>query len=355
MSGFPLWRDQVLTIVSLEWTKSLFAKRGLWVYALALLPAVLLGVKGVQEQRRYAELERVQQATPNAPEVSKQLRNGIKIDDAVRLLEGGKIDYSRFRRNKREFIRYNDGQATYELVFREGELKERRNRSVASLGGDVQGYAGAFQYFYLRLAIFFGCVGIFMNLFRGEMLDQSLHYYLLAPVRREVLLVGKYLAGLVATTGIFGASFLLQYWLLLMPHPEAQVSQYLSNGGWGHVFSYLGVVAMACVGYGSVFLAAGLFVKNPLIPAAAILVWEGMNWFLPAMLKKFSVIFYLQSLCPVVAPPNSEIPEALQLLITTAAPTPGPIAVAGLLALAAGILFLAMRRARNLEINYSAD
>ena len=35
------------------------------------------------------------------------------------------------------------------------------------------------------------------------MIDKSLHFYLLAPIRREVLLVGKYLAGLIATVVIF--------------------------------------------------------------------------------------------------------------------------------------------------------
>src|SRR3978361_581874 len=65
-------------------------------------------------------------------------------------------------------------------------------------GEDVQIFAGIFQFYYLRIAIFFGCVGIFMNLFRGEMLDKSLHYYLLAPVRREVLVAGKFLSGLTA-------------------------------------------------------------------------------------------------------------------------------------------------------------
>ena len=37
----------------------------------------------------------------------------------------------------------------------------------------------------LRTVVFFGCAWIFMNLFRGEMIDKSLHYYLLAPIRRE--------------------------------------------------------------------------------------------------------------------------------------------------------------------------
>jgi len=46
----------------------------------------------------------------------------------------------------------------------------------------------------------------FMNLFRGEMLDKTLHYWFLAPARREVLLAGKYGAGLIASTIIFAGA-----------------------------------------------------------------------------------------------------------------------------------------------------
>src|SRR5262245_1516925 len=53
-------------------------------------------------------------------------------------------------------------------------------------------YAGLFQVFMLRMGIFFGCVAIFTNLFRGEVLEKTLHFYLLSPVRREVLVAGKY-------------------------------------------------------------------------------------------------------------------------------------------------------------------
>src|SRR6266404_7701819 len=41
----------------------------------------------------------------------------------------------------------------------------------------------------LRTVVFFGCAWIFMNLFRGELVDRSLHYYFLSAMRREVLVV----------------------------------------------------------------------------------------------------------------------------------------------------------------------
>jgi hypothetical protein len=53
-----------------------------------------------------------------------------------------------------------------------------------------------------------------------------------------------------------------------------------------------------------------------MIPAAAILGWEWINFLLPPALKKISVIHYLQSLCPVPVPHG---PFALP-----AEPTPAP-------------------------------
>ena len=44
-----------------------------------------------------------------------------------------------------------------------------------TLGEDSLVFAGLFHFYYLRLGIFFGCVGIFSNLFRGEMLEKTLH------------------------------------------------------------------------------------------------------------------------------------------------------------------------------------
>ena len=104
---------------------------------------------------------------------------------------------------------------------------------------------------------------------------------------------------------------------------------------------------LAVAGYGAVFLALGMLVRNPMIPAALILGWEWINFLLPPALKKISVIHYLQSLCPVPLPHG---PFALP-----AEPTPAPLAVAGLLTLAALLLFFAARRARRLEVLYSAD
>ena len=351
-----LWRRQLLAIVQLEWKKTLFSRRGIWVYALAFLPALLFGINVYYVKAAGAEQERIALSSPNAMAESIKISIGMPVNRATEILTEAKVPFRRFTRGRKlEIVRYSDGANTFDLFFRDGALVEKRKQNQRLLSEEIRDYAGIFQYFYLRLAIFFGCVGIFMNLFRGEMLDQSLHYYLLAPVRREVLMVGKYLAGLVATILIFGTSTALQLYLMLSAHPAKEVADYLAGEGWIHVAGYLGVTALACVGYGSIFLAAGIIMKNPMIAAAVILFWEGINWFLPSMLKKFSVIFYLQSLCPVVAPLNSDIPEALKLLVTTAAPIAAPVAILGLFGVSAAVLLFASFYVRKIEINYGAD
>jgi hypothetical protein len=227
-----------------------------------------------------------------------------------------------------------------------------RDGRKCDLGRDSLIFATIFQFFYLRLAIFFSCVGVFMRLFRGEMIEKSLHYYLLAPVRREVLLVGKYLAGVLTTSVIFCTATALSLAAILAHAPRQAAEQYLfAGGGVGHVLSYIGTAALACVGYGGVFLVMGFLFRNPVVPAALVLIWESMNPFLPAMLKKISVIFYLQSLCPIPVPAQGDF----AFLAVLAEPTPAYLAVTGLLLLTAAGLFLAARQVRKLEINYGTE
>ena len=109
-----------------------------------------------------------------------------------------------------ENYHYSDGSEDLYVDIAEGKVSSVELRPVYNVAQETIVFAGVFQFFYLRLAIFFGCLGVFMNLFRGEILDKSLHFYFLAPIRREVLMVGKFLAGLLATCLIFVTSELLQ-------------------------------------------------------------------------------------------------------------------------------------------------
>ena len=224
-----------------------------------------------------------------------------------------------------------------------------RSRSYHSLSDDIRIYANIYQFFLLRFAVFFGCVGIFTNLFRGEVLERTLHYYWLAPVRREVVAAGKYLSGVIAAGVLFALSAGLSY-LLVPYHFGPGFEDYLLQGeGMQQLAAYVSVTVLACAGYGAVFLLMGLLYQNPMIPAAVVMVWEFFNQFLPEMLKKFSIIFYLKSLCPV--PVNVKGP--LAVLVVDAEPTPAWLAVPGLLVVSLLLLALAARQARNLQVTYS--
>ncbi len=225
-----------------------------------------------------------------------------------------------------------------------------------TLAEDVQILAGIFQFFYLRIAIFFGCVGIFSNLFRGEMMDKSLHYYLLAPVRREVLVVGKFLSGVTAAIVIFGSSTILMFPAIFWHHGRELMDSYMFSGpGLSHLFSYFIAAVLACIGYGSLFLAAGVLFRNPLIPAAGLLLWEGINGFLPAILKKISVIYWLQSICPIPMPSPGRENGLAALLVIDIDPAPARLAILNLILISAFVVTWASMRARKLEIAYGAE
>src|SRR3989337_604699 len=111
-------------------------------------------------------------------------------------------------------------------MFVDGKLEGRNIHRLLDFEEDRAIFAGIFQYFYLRLAIFFGCLGIFMNLFRAEMSNRTLHFWLLAPARREVLLAGKFAAGLIASSAIFGGGALLTLAAMSRPHDAVEVQAY---------------------------------------------------------------------------------------------------------------------------------
>ena len=217
---------------------------------------------------------------------------------------------------------------------------------------DFTQYSMIFSLFYggliLRTVVFFGCAWIFMNLFRGDIIDRSLHFYFLSPVRREILVVGKYLSGLVTAIVLFGLTTVVSMLLLYLPHFPTESSRFFFDGpGLGQLLTYAGITTLACIGYGAFFLVVGLFVRNPIIPAIALYGWEWINFLLPPLLKKISVIHYLNSLAPV---PVAEGPFAV-----VAEPTPAWIAVPSLVVVTALVLVIASYRIRRMEIRYGSD
>ncbi len=368
----PLWWAQIRAVVRLELRKTFFARRGLWIYLLALAPVALF-LAHTLVQLHFQSVRRDLARQSSRPLTERDLaavQPGMTRDELVKALGPPPVSDRFTYDNVKEIpgkpplvesveaerAHYSNGKRELIVTLERGAVVSTGSSRRASIGQDTYIFAGVFQFFFIRLAIFFGCLGIFINLFRGEMLDKSLHFYLLAPVRREVLLVGKYVAGLLAATVIFSASAVLQQVAMLWEFDADTLSQYLYHDhGIFQIASYLAVTVLACIGYGSIFVAAGLLFRNPIFPAAFVLIWEAASPLLPSLLQKFTVIHYLKALCPVAIPVDPGMPALFALLVSNAEPTSGYLAVLGLLALSVAILAASMSRVRHLQINYATD
>jgi ABC-type transport system involved in multi-copper enzyme maturation permease subunit len=355
-----LWCLQILAVIRLEMKKTFFAKRGMWVYLLAFAPVVLYMVNSINNPRERQRLSKIATDHRVSAEALNAIEEGFTREQVTENLgEPYKQNTWTQRRGDRKYergyLQYTDGESDVTFRLFDGNVVRIDRHRLDNLETSQTMFATSFQFYFLRLAIFFGCVGIFVNLFRGEMLDKSLHFYLLTPMRREVLLTGKYFAGLLATVVIFTSSTALQWFAMLWQFERPVIAEFLASTGGPQLWAYLGVTALACVGYGSIFLAIGLLFKNPVVPAAVILLWESINPFLPAALKKISMIFYLQSLSPVNAARDGNMPPVFSLLISPTEPATPALAITGILLLTLIVLVGASFLARRLEINYSTD
>ena len=202
-------------------------------------------------------------------------------------------------------------------------------------------FVSVFSIVVLGGAVFFGCALVFTHLFRGEILRRSLHFYLLAPLRREVLTLAKYVAGLLVVYTLFGG-------ITVLVHPMFFLT--VAPGEWMvlEMFRYLAITVLGCTAYGAVFLLFGTVFRNPILPVAVLLGWEMLNFLLPSGIRIASVSYHLKSLLPMPGPADLAmgVPAELPSAAT---------AVGSLLILSAAAVALACYRVRQMEIRYTDD
>ena len=227
----------------------------------------------------------------------------------------------------------------------------RYHTESSSIEDDTFVLASIIQVYYFRLGIFFACMGIFTWLFRGEMVQRTLHYQFLVPVRKEVLVVGKFLAGAIISIALFEAAVFACFCLIYARFGSEGRAYVFDGPGLSQLGSYLLTTALACLGYGAVFLALSLLFKNPIIPGAMLLGWETIAPIFPSWAQHLSVAFYLKHLCPVKLP----IEGPMAIFTIVAEPVSPFIAVFGLLCLTVAILVLSCFLIHRLEITYTAE
>jgi ABC-type transport system involved in multi-copper enzyme maturation permease subunit len=220
-----------------------------------------------------------------------------------------------------------------------------------ALTDDSNVLAGIIQFYYIRLGIFFGCLGIFSRLIRGEMVERSLHFYLLSPVRREVLLLAKFVAGSISAIALFATAIIADFALMYAGFGAAGQDYIFHGPGLGQLEGYLAVIVLGCLGYGAVFLLLSMVFRNPTPAAMLVMGWEAINPVMPSLLQKISVASYLRHLMPITVPGDG----IFALLTVQTEPVPTSLAVLGLLVLTALVLVYSCVRIRRLEIRYTTD
>lgn len=211
-------------------------------------------------------------------------------------------------------------------------------------------FAIIYSTFILAAVLYLGNAIIFTQLIRGEILDSSIHFALLTPVRREILVLGRFTGGLLSTFLLFGGATLVSYLLLYLPLGMNRLTLDLSGGvALEQITAYLLMTFLACLGYGSVFMATGFIFRNPFIPVIGLAGWEFINFLMPPALKIISVVYYLKNLMPV------SINEGPLPLAVVASPMPAYLSVLGIVVIAAVALTISVQYMRRMQVNYANE
>jgi ABC-type transport system involved in multi-copper enzyme maturation permease subunit len=215
-----------------------------------------------------------------------------------------------------------------------------------SVEHDTALLAWLFQLFYVRLGCFFGVLGIFVRMFRGEFADRTAHYLFLLPMRRELLVTGKYVSGSVGAAAVFALGGCTCFLGAYAHHGFNAELAFLRAQGLHALLAYVGITTLACIGYASVFVALSLVFRNPVLPAVVYLGWESISGMLPAFLQPSCVTYYLKPLFPVSVP----VVGFSGLFTVVVEPVAPVVAVFGLLLFSAVVVTAAAIRFRRAEI-----
>ena len=263
--------SQILAVIRLECSKTFFARRGLWVYLLAFAPVLLFAATPFTPAAAPdAQLARLDRFAPPPAETLCSIQGGLHPRTGRTTAWRALLPTAPATSNPRECagiwtIDTRMEESVFILVsLRKGILKHFGTVDSGNTWTmDLTFSPPAFQSYYLRLAIFFGCVGIFTNLFRGEMLDKSLHFICCADAPARCFWPGN-----TSPDCLPRPSSLRRARRAVGRHAQRFRPRHIGRlispvRVRGSIFGYLAVTVLACIGYGGVFVAAGMFFPQP--------------------------------------------------------------------------------------------
>jgi ABC-type transport system involved in multi-copper enzyme maturation permease subunit len=188
---------------------------------------------------------------------------------------------------------------------------------------------------YLRfivpiLAVFYGT-----SLMADEVEDKTITYLFTRPIPRGAVMAGKYLAYLVCTILVTLSSVMVVFFLVA-PLGGSSVA-----GGFIDLLKDLVLLAVGLIAYGALFSWVGAQFKRPLLTGLIFVFgWEQAALAFPGYLKRFTVIYYLQSLVPHAMPSDNLLGMLQSMLRET---PPVSTVIIALTLITAVFLYLAIR------------
>lgn len=185
-------------------------------------------------------------------------------------------------------------------------------------------------FFYLSFLLLVFTLFYGTAIIGDEIEDRTITYLFVRPVPRATIYLGKFLAALALSATLILASATLSFCVLMSADSPAEA---LSHAG---IFLIdLGILSLGVVAYGALFGFFGVVFKRALLIGLLFsLAWESVVTYIPGYLNRFTIMHYLQSLLPHPSGQRG-------LLSIFKQTTSVPVALAALVAIGAGFIFLA--------------
>lgn len=179
-------------------------------------------------------------------------------------------------------------------------------------------YEGFLRTLYLHFIVFFIANIMGSSVMRQDREEQTLHYLFLQPVRRWMLVCGKFLAYFLVSSAICVASLWITYLALGLTFTGSRdvIADLFTKGRFEILLRESLVLMLGLLAYGGFALLMGNFFKNATY-SILLLGWEVGLPYLPTTLKFWTISHYLQSLLPVRL---NEMKDMFALLGDFAAP-----------------------------------
>ncbi len=195
---------------------------------------------------------------------------------------------------------------------------------------------------YLRFTV--PVLGVFYgtSLIADEVEDKTITYLFTRPIPRGAVLVGKYLAYLVATVLVVLPSVMLLYFLVVPVGGGAIAPTFPS------LVKDLGLLGIGLAAYGSLFAWVGCRFKYPLVTGLVFAFgWEQAIMIIPGYLKRLTIAYYIQGLVPHAMPMDDSALSILQVVSRDS--VSAPISLISLAVIWLTFLILAARAAGRRE------